>query len=186
MRYSVLTLVSAVAALLASGCQRKDAGPEARGSQASAAPRGNDGLGGEEKPLPLDDEPLLLLDDGEKASSRPVGSAADNTRCHVCHLNYVQEELAVVHALANIGCANCHGDCDEHIADESWASGGNGTPPEVMFPLGKINPFCLECHPKGKINADKHKPLFAGTAKEKYCTDCHGDHRLARRKCKWK
>jgi hypothetical protein len=32
----------------------------------------------------------------------------------------------------------------------------------------------------------EHKAFLAGTAKEKYCTDCHGEHRLLERKCKWK
>ena len=141
-----------------------------------------------------DDEPLLLLDEEEEFVS-PGGTVADNTRCHVCHINYIQEDIAVIHARANIGCADCHGDCDAHIADESWASGGNGTPPGIMYPLAKINPFCMGCHPAGKIDTEQHKPLFAGTVllrkneaagEKKYCTDCHGNHRLAHRKCKWK
>ncbi len=143
----------------------------------------------EEEPLLLldDDEPLLLLDDEEEEESSK-GPVADNSRCHHCHLNYKDEELAVVHAKANISCAKCHGNCDEHIADESWASGGNGTPPEIMYPREKINPFCLDCHARDEIGTSipDHKRFFAGTAKEKYCTDCHGDHRLTERKCKWK
>jgi hypothetical protein len=135
--------------------------------------------------LLLDDEPLALADD----SGESPAAAADNSRCHHCHLNYIDEELAVVHARAKIGCADCHGNCDAHIADESWASGGNGTAPGVMYTKEKINPFCLDCHPREKIDTlDKtqHKALFAGTSTEKYCTDCHGDHRLTDRKCKWK
>ena len=134
--------------------------------------------------LLLDDEPLALPDDDESPAA-----AADNSRCHHCHLNYIDEELAVVHARAQIGCADCHGNCDAHIADESWASGGNGTAPGVMYTKEKINPFCLDCHPREKIEkTDKtqHKALFAGTSTEKYCTDCHGDHRLTERKCTWK
>ena len=131
----------------------------------------------DDKPLLLDDNPDINLPD------KPV---ADNSRCYVCHLNYAQEKLAATHARASIGCADCHGDCDAHIADESWASGGNGTPPGIMYPPDKVNPFCLGCHTKDNIDVEQHKPLFAGTAKEKYCTDCHGDHRLAHRKCKWR
>jgi hypothetical protein len=104
----------------------------------------------------------------------------------VCHLNCVQEDLAVRHARANIGCARCHGDCDAHFADESWASGGNGTPPGVMYPRERINPFCMSCHPEDKMPASRHAALFAGDAKEKRCTDCHGNHRLAKRKGRWK
>jgi len=123
------------------------------------------------------EEPLLLLDsdDSTKEYGPPNGPVADNSRCYVCHINYEDEELAVVHALANIGCADCHGQCDEHIADESWAWGENGTPPDIMYPTERINSSCKGCHPTAKLGRGK-----------KYCTDCHGDHRLAQRKCKWK
>jgi hypothetical protein len=138
----------------------------------------------EEPPLLLEDEPLLLLDDepDENSSSE---STADNSRCFVCHINYMQEEIAVTHARQGMGCANCHGESDEHIADESWASGGNGTAPDIMYPRDKINPFCTGCHTKDKIDTEQHKPLFENN-NDKYCTDCHGDHRLTERKCKWK
>lgn len=113
-------------------------------------------------------------------------SGADNSRCFVCHINYMQEDIAVMHARANMGCANCHGESDAHIADESWASGGNGTAPDIMYPPLKINPFCMDCHTKDKIDAEQHKPLFAAGAEQIVCTDCHGNHRLTNRRCKWK
>ena len=138
----------------------------------------------EQAPLLLDDEPLLLLDD-ELQVDQSDGPQADNSRCFVCHVNYMQEDIAVIHARANIGCAGCHGASDEHIADESWASGGNGTAPDTMFPKPKINPFCMGCHTKDKIEAEQHKPLFANF-ENMVCTDCHGSHRLEVRKCKWK
>ena len=140
----------------------------------------------EEPLLLLDEDPPLLLDEGEEQFQPPSGRVADNSRCFVCHMSYMKEKLAVIHARQNIGCADCHGNCDEHIADESWAWGKNGTPPGIMYLPEKINPFCMGCHPKDKIDKSQHKGLFAGTAKEKYCTDCHGDHRLDKRKCKWK
>jgi hypothetical protein len=138
----------------------------------------------EETPLLLDDEPLLLLDD-EPDTGQSTGPQADNSRCFVCHVNYMQEDIAVIHARADIGCAGCHGESDEHIADESWASGGNGTAPDTMFPKPKINPFCIGCHTKDKIDTEQHKPLFANF-ESMVCTDCHGKHRLEVRKCKWK
>ncbi|MHC4181218.1 MAG: hypothetical protein ACYSWU_27285 [Planctomycetota bacterium] len=156
------------------------------GAEDPKADPGGDGADPDEGPLLLlDEEPLLLLDEDDE-SPPPTGPMADNSRCHHCHLNYVEEEIAVVHARANIGCADCHGNCDEHIADESWASGGNGTPPEIMYPREKVNPCCLNCHPREKIETTEHEAFLAGTAKEKYCTDCHGDHRLTERKCKWR
>jgi hypothetical protein len=134
---------------------------------------------------PRSDEPLLLLDD-DPATRTATGPLADNSRCHVCHLNYTQEALALGHGKANIGCAQCHGPSDAHIADESWAGGGNGTAPDIMYPLDKINPACLACHPKEKIDDGFHRSFWAGESKEKYCTDCHGKHRLATRKCRWR
>lgn len=130
----------------------------------------------------LKEEPLLLLDE----LPEPSVSGADNSRCHVCHLNFAQEALAVTHALAGLGCAKCHGPSDAHIADESWASGGNGTAPDVMFPREAIGPFCLGCHPKETIDADIHGRYLVAAGEEKRCTDCHGRHRLASRTCKWR
>jgi len=134
---------------------------------------------------PKNDEPLLLLDNGpeDKPTIQPV---ADNSRCHVCHLNFAQEELAVSHARAGIGCEQCHGPSDAHIADESWASGGNGTAPDIMFPQEKINSACMECHPVEILIAETRCLFLAGAGDKKYCTDCHGKHRMASRRCKWK
>ena len=108
----------------------------------------------DEPPLLLEDDPPLLLDDNDDdASSTTGGPVADNSRCHVCHLDYAVEEIAVVHAKANLGCTKCHGDCDEHIADESWASGGNGTPPGKMYRRQDIDPCCEECHKEHDVPA---------------------------------
>jgi len=139
----------------------------------------------EEKPLLLEDEPLLLLDEApDDPASNQAG--ADNSRCFVCHVNYMQEKIAVTHARMNVGCASCHGVSDAHIADESWASGGNGTAPDTMYPKDKINSSCMTCHPQEKLDAPQHEPVFASATESKVCTDCHGDHRLPQRRCKWK
>ncbi len=137
-------------------------------------------------PLLLDDGPLLLLDDAQ-AKFLARTPLVDNSRCHVCHMNYAMEQLAVMHAATNIGCIKCHGASDAHIADESWASGGNGTAPDIMFPKVKINPACFECHEPRKLSPKDHVDFLWGVAEQQYCTDCHGkQHRLAQRKCKWK
>lgn len=189
MKYFFLTLIIAAVAVAGTGCEQvksaqkeqTNPGPADRGEVAAAPETISD----DEPLLLLDDEPPLLLeDDPDEGSS--TGSMADNSRCFVCHINYMQEDIAVTHARVNMGCANCHGESDEHIADESWASGGNGTAPDIMYPRAKINPFCMGCHPREKIDTEQHKPLFTDTIEEKYCTDCHGDHRLTNRKCKWK
>jgi len=150
----------------------------------------------DEPPLLLDDEPPLLLDDDDGNDSSAEGwKVADNRRCHVCHLNYADEAIALVHAKADIGCTDCHGTCDEHIADESWASGGNGTPPGKMYRRKDIDACCQECHESHDVPAQEviahwqqRCPKEPGKTDPKsiVCTDCHGKHRLKERTCKWK
>lgn len=143
----------------------------------------------EEEPLLLASEPLLLedapllLEAGAEGGQYDDG--ADNSRCHVCHINYVAEAIAVTHARAGIGCADCHGESDAHIADESWASGGNGTAPDRMFRMDEINGFCMGCHPAATLTGAVHESIVSGTD-DRVCTDCHGEHRLVTRRCKWK
>jgi hypothetical protein len=189
MKYFFLTLILVVVAAAGIGCERvKSAQKEqtkpnpTASRQAVTAPKV---VTDDEPPLLLDDEPLLLLDDDPDEDSS-TESMADNSRCFVCHINYMQEDIAVTHAKVDMGCAHCHGESDEHIADESWASGGNGTAPDIMYPRIKINPFCMGCHTKENIDTPQHEVVFVDTDKQKYCTDCHGDHRLTNRKCKWK
>ena len=190
MKYVVAALILGLSALAGLSC--REAGADKRldmevadvSSQqaAKADSRQDKPLLLDDEPLLLEEEPLLLSDESEKGT---VGGGADNSRCHVCHINYSQEELAVTHAAAAIGCARCHGASDAHIADESWASGGNGTAPDTMFPKDKINPFCIGCHATGMPKEPQREEIIAGNS-EKVCTDCHGKHRLTTRKCKWK
>ena len=158
------------------------------GAQQGAAAKPPPAAAGPAKsPVPKDnkkavaEKPLLLLDDD--AEAKPEGMA-DNSRCHVCHVNFAKEGLAETHARAGIGCAKCHGASDAHIADESWTSGGKGTPPDKMFLPAKVNAFCATCHELGKSDASKCP--FPAAHDKKLCTDCHGKHHLAQRKCKWK
>jgi len=119
----------------------------------------------------IEREPPLLLEDPDKTEQLPppTGPVADNSRCYVCHINYEEEALAVTHARANIGCEKCHGTCYAHCSDED-----NITPPDIMYPPEKINSFCKGCHPQAKLSGGK-----------KYCTDCHGEHRLSYRTRRW-
>jgi hypothetical protein len=141
---------------------------------------------GDEPPLLLEDEPPLLLEEpiGDEQRPPPEGPVADNSRCHVCHVNYQEEELAVTHARGNVGCEDCHGSCDAHCSDED-----NITPPDIMYPAAKINPFCMTCHAEVKDDpelAANHEEVLKGTAAEnKLCTDCHGKHRLGYRTRRW-
>ncbi|MHC4336866.1 MAG: multiheme c-type cytochrome [Planctomycetota bacterium] len=165
-RFYFLIIVLAAAAFVLMTCKQK------------TPPRQKPNV--DDEPLLLD-EPPLLLEDGNEELPPPEGPVADNSRCHVCHINYADEELAVEHARANISCEQCHGSCDAHCSDED-----NVTPPDIMYPLEKINSSCMACHSKDTIDIQPHEPILAGTATEKkYCTDCHGKHRLSYRTRKW-
>jgi hypothetical protein len=189
LQYCFCIFLMVIALMATSGCEQNSNPSESEiaiEKDNSPGPVTEQPSKAEEEPLLLlEDEPLLLLeDDAAVASSN--GPAADNTRCFVCHANYLDEEIAVTHAQANIGCARCHGESDAHIADESWGSGGNGTAPDIMYPREKINPSCMRCHPKGQIETPQHEPVFATGPEKKVCTDCHGNHRLTVRRCTWK
>jgi len=105
-----------------------------------------------------------------------------NSRCHVCHINYEEEEFAVGHAKVGVSCEKCHGQSDDHCGDE-----GNITPPDIMYPKAKINASCMKCHARTYLASKRaHKKLFAATDPTEYvCTDCHGEHRLTRREVQW-
>ena len=128
-----------------------------------------------EPPLPLEESAPVAE---PNSPPRPV---ADNSRCHVCHINFKNEALSFVHAQASIGCEHCHGASDAHRSDED-----NITPPDVMFPKAKITSFCRSCHPGDTIDTAAHKSVMAEIDPLKACcTDCHGEHRLNYRTRKW-
>lgn len=181
MRYPFLMVILAAGSLAGMGCEQ--ATPRAKPA-ARREPRTSQEPVRREGGVKKDRAPLLLDDGPDVALS--AGAIADNSRCYVCHINYMQEDIAVVHAQANIGCKDCHGDSDAHIADESWSWGGKGTAPDIMYRPANINLFCTGCHPEEKIEMEEHEPFFAATTEKKHCTDCHGQHRLAHRRCKWK
>lgn len=112
-----------------------------------------------------------------------ASDAVDNSRCHVCHINYDEEELALNHELVGVSCEKCHGSSDAHCSDEN-----NITPPDIMYSKASVNPSCMKCHPKDEIiEVGHHKPLLSGAAtKTKYCTNCHArDHRIPVRIVRW-
>ena len=167
-RFILFFLLAAAAVSCRSGGVPEEA-VGAEKPEAASSPGGDDG-----SPLLLPDEPPLLLED---AGSGTDTTGADNERCHVCHLNYAVEELAVTHARAGVGCEQCHGASNAHCSDED-----NITPPDIMFATAAINPACRECHTE--LSADEHEEILAGTAGT-YCTDCHGEHRLTHRTRRW-
>ena len=116
-----------------------------------------------------------------------------NVFCSACHYGFDDEELAATHRKAGIGCERCHGESERHRSDEE-----NVTPPEIMYPVAKINPTCMMCHPRHEI---KHNPahgiLLAGAktifdsdsedaGPQMYCTTCHAkEHRINVRTIRW-
>ena len=125
----------------------------------------------------------------------PTNPVADNSRCLVCHANYEDELLAVTHAKANTGCVRCHGQSSPHSTDENGL-----TAPDSMYPKSRIRFACLSCHDWEKLvasdrkKADRadleekpnHQAVLDGTNREKrFCTDCHGSHRMAYRTRGW-
>lgn len=126
----------------------------------------------------------------------PNGATADNRRCFVCHANYdfFDEPLAFSHAKANIGCVRCHGESTRHSADEDGL-----TPPDRMFARSRIRFNCLGCHDYAKLVATDaakrdradlkekpdHQAVLDGRSEKRFCTDCHGEHRLAHRTRVW-
>lgn len=187
MKYVITVLIVGLSIVLGLSCERARTrkGPNVGTEGARAPDHATD-----DQPLLLDDGPLLLDDEHEHLllgqPTEEAAGGADNRRCYVCHINYLQDEIAVKHARVGIGCADCHGESDEHIDDESWAWGGSGTAPDVMFLRDQINASCFQCHPAGQLSKDAHNVPALAESSEKVCTDCHGDHRLHTRQTEWK
>lgn len=127
---------------------------------------------------------------------RPAASFVANPFCKACHLDFDEDELAIDHELAGIGCERCHGESLRHRSDEA-----NVTPPQLMYPKERINPTCMMCHPRHAIqHVGDHLPILeaglsvfeeegpsgAGGHTAQYCMDCHGPHhRMKVRTVRW-
>lgn len=129
----------------------------------------------------------------KNSDAKPGSTFVANPFCRACHLDFDEEELALDHELAGIGCERCHGESLRHRSDEA-----NVTPPELMYAKERINPTCMMCHPRNDINHVKdHQPILeAGLSvfeeaapnanAKKFCTDCHGyNHRMQNRTTQW-
>ncbi len=138
-------------------------------------------------PLVIDKSAPLLLDaPKDEDAAKDMAYLRINDSCFVCHDNYKDEPLAVVHAKEDTGCADCHGQSLDHQNDED-----NITPPEIMYPLGKIDSLCLECHDSHDASAKDVLQRWSERCPTKtdfdklVCTDCHGYHRLKKRTVRW-
>ena len=143
-------------------------------------------------PLKVDrGAPLLLEGPAGKESAKesedePAGPVADNSACHVCHANFQEESMAVLHAKADVGCVKCHGASVAHRNDEA-----NVTPPDIMYSAAKIDAACRKCHDTHDAAAAKVIARWQERCpgkrdpKQVRCTDCHGEHRLKVRTVRW-
>ena len=104
-------------------------------------------------------------------SGRDVDESAlaNNRRCYLCHLDFDGEPLVAGHEVHGIGCANCHGPSEAHMADEDHL-----TPPDTMFDRADVSEACTTCH--GGHTEDEIAQSIAGG--DIVCTDCHGNHAI--------
>ena len=108
MRHAAWALLLAMAAMGLWSLEGDRASRElavATRAGAAEAPKKSGGL----PPLVVDrDSPLLLDEPAKKPSSEPAdGPVADNSACYVCHTNYEEEPMVVVHARKDVGCMDC-------------------------------------------------------------------------------
>lgn len=170
------------------GCAREEVSvptPEPTATGQTVQDQSSGGQTPELPPLVVDLESPLLLDDADTASDGAT-DGADNMACLVCHMNFKSEFLAHNHAGQRIGCVNCHGDSFAHRNDEN-----NTTPPEIMFPAQRIDPFCQTCHKTHDVPAKRIIRHWQGVdmagadADAITCTHCHGQHRMKVRTVLW-
>ncbi|MBT3199054.1 MAG: hypothetical protein HN350_03970, partial [Phycisphaerales bacterium] len=116
---------------------------------------------------------------------------ADNSFCYVCHINFKKEPFVLQHRAANIGCSDCHGESLPHADDED-----NATAPMIMYTKQVVNASCGKsgCHSEKRMKkVTSHKAWYAAGGPKgsdtktgkKYCTDCHGMHKIDERQRKW-
>ncbi len=177
--WSVLLAGGMVAGVLVVGLRFLGAEPDKPNPNASS-------------PLPalqVDRKTAPRLEEVPEKPSAPQGTPkkrADNSACYVCHGNYDGETLETVHAEANVGCVQCHGESLGHRNDEA-----HRTPPEIMYPAEKIEAACQTCHDTHDVSAKKVLARWRQKCPTKtdpdqlVCTDCHGEHRLPRREVVW-
>jgi hypothetical protein len=199
-----VTVVCGAAVLTAiSSCSQNRAADEESALRLDS-PRAQQLVGGpqeQEKPLLLGSgEAMDLLGGTEKIVTGTAESsdhvneqfASDESSmsyyvmCNDCHMDYIGEPLALVHAKAGMSCDSCHGRSRAHYSDES-----NTTPPDKMFPADKIDPFCQGCHHSHDVPAGKVVALWMKRKSDRtnpdtiVCTDCHGEHRMKVRTIIW-
>ena len=98
-----------------------------QGSAAQPADRDNTGAAAAQAP------------DTDTETLDPLGP---NAACYVCHMTFVDEELATTHLEEDITCIDCHGASQGHANDEDIGA----TPPDIVIKGPQINKSCRKCH----------------------------------------
>lgn len=112
------------------------------------------------------------------------GDEEDNTSCLVCHADFFAEEITSTHLDAGCTCMSCHGDSDEHRADEYGY-----IRPDVIWGHGEQAAFCQQCHPEhkdpAKVEAFRKENFSQRMENGRWvnerstCMDCHGNHAIS-------
>jgi hypothetical protein len=87
--------------------------------------------------------------------------------CKQCHVDVDHESIGSVHYDEKVGCTDCHGASEGHIADEN-----NDVKPDEVFARENVDRLCSACH-----ECFREEPAVAAP-EAKVCTDCHGWHRV--------
>lgn len=127
-------------------------------------------------------------DDADEIALPPTVDlqVTDNSTCMVCHMDFQFEDLSQTHEVAGVPCARCHGFSAAHQMDEMSA-----TTPDFLFGRKEIPGLCSACHEDGHANPDavdafreqwrgKQRPNGRSVAADSVCTDCHGNHAIAK------
>jgi len=125
-------------------------------------------------------------------ATEPRVEIKSNDACYVCHMPFVKEKLATVHAKAKVWCGTCHGPSVAHTENEYIGA----TPPEIVYEKPEIDRMCGRCHDGKKHPEVAAKTRLTRLAEGKraqeaikgrqieptgVCTDCHGRHWIRRK-----
>jgi len=113
-------------------------------------------------------DPLAYLDQFAAAPEGDAATAETLGACDTCHVDVVDEFTGSVHSDERVGCADCHGASDGHIADEN-----NEVKPDRIFAHADVDRLCATCH-----ECSRSRPVGPPAADHQVCTDCHAAHRL--------
>jgi hypothetical protein len=116
-----------------------------------------------------------------------IAGMVPNDLCHICHIPFSEEPLAVSHAKGKVWCQTCHGPSGPHMENEKIGA----TRPDKVFRGSQVDRMCSRCHERRdhpKVPAGIRATRLAESKKLQteikghpveptgVCTDCHGRH----------